>query len=47
MDHDHFPVASRAVKRVLCIPAHEKMTHEQVEYVVSTILTFFGLKRDA
>jgi len=47
MDHGRFPVANHAVKRLLCIPAHEKMTQEQVEYVVSTILTFFGFKRNA
>jgi len=40
-DLSRFPVGNRAVKRVLCIPVHEKMTQEQVEYTASSIREFF------
>jgi dTDP-4-amino-4,6-dideoxygalactose transaminase len=41
MDLSRFPVGNRAVKRILCIPVHEKMTQEQVEYTASSIREFF------
>ena len=47
MEHGRFPVAIRAIKRILCIPAHEKMTQDQVEYVASAILKFFSEKLHA
>jgi len=40
--HGGFPNARRLMKRTLCIPAHEKMTDEQVAYVIESIRTFYG-----
>src|SRR5208337_4022487 len=37
-----FPNALRLVKQVLCIPAHEKMSRADVDYVVGCVRTFFG-----
>jgi len=39
---EQFPVAKRATQRVLCIPAHENMNWEQVEYVAWKIKEFFN-----
>jgi dTDP-4-amino-4,6-dideoxygalactose transaminase len=38
----HFPNASRLVKQVLCIPVHEKLSFDDVHYVVDCIREFFG-----
>lgn len=40
-DLSGFPVGRRAVKRLLCLPAHEKLTQEQVEYVAASVHAFF------
>lgn len=37
-----FPNAQRLVKRILCIPIHEKLTHADVDYVVACIRDFYG-----
>jgi len=34
------PVAERMVDRIICIPNHEKLTDEEVEYVVKTIRAY-------
>lgn len=36
------PVAERLVDQILCIPNHEEMTFEEIEYVVACIRKFFG-----
>ena len=36
----NIPVAERMVERIICIPNHEKLTDEAVEYVVSTIKAY-------
>ena len=41
LDLSRFPVGNGAVKRILCIPVHEKMTQEQVEYTAYSIREFF------
>jgi dTDP-4-amino-4,6-dideoxygalactose transaminase len=38
----HFPNAQRLVKRILCIPAHEKLTRADVDYVAACIHEFYG-----
>lgn len=35
------PVAERVVREILCLPAHEKMFQEDMEYVVDCIKEFF------
>lgn len=37
-----FPVAARAIRRLLCLPAHENMSQEQVEYVIVSVRDFFA-----
>jgi dTDP-4-amino-4,6-dideoxygalactose transaminase len=36
-----FPKAEHMVKRILCIPAHEKMRTEDIEYVCEAIKGFY------
>ena len=40
-----FPNAQRLVKRVLCIPVHEKLTQADTDYVVACIREFYGRDR--
>ena len=40
-DSNRFPNAKRLVQKILCIPANEKITNEQREYVADTIVRFF------
>lgn len=35
------PVAERLVKQILCIPNHEKLQQDELEYIVKTIQDFF------
>src|SRR5438270_13014147 len=37
-----FPNARRLVERILCIPAHEKLTRADIDYVPSNIREFYG-----
>jgi dTDP-4-amino-4,6-dideoxygalactose transaminase len=36
-----YPVARRLVERILCIPANEKVTRDQVDYVAACIRDFY------
>lgn len=36
-----YPVAARATKRLLCLPAHENMTDRQVAHVAASVQAFF------
>lgn len=36
--------ARRLVKQIVCLPAHEKMTYDQVDYVVERIHEFYAAK---
>jgi len=42
MTRGDYPNAQRLVKKILCIPAHEKLTKSDMEYVVSCIHEFYG-----
>ena len=37
----HIPIAVKLVKKILCIPNHDKMTDQQVEYVVGKIYNYY------
>ena len=37
-----FPTATSLVKRLMCIPAHEKLTRVETEYVARSVLNFFN-----
>ena len=39
---ERFPVARRATTRLLCIPANENLTDNQVEFVAGAVKSFFG-----
>jgi dTDP-4-amino-4,6-dideoxygalactose transaminase len=36
-----FPNASRLVRQLLCLPIHEKLTAEDVEYTIGAVRSFF------
>jgi dTDP-4-amino-4,6-dideoxygalactose transaminase len=38
-----YPVAQRLTREILCIPANEKLTNDQVDYVASAICDFYGV----
>ena len=38
----NIPVADRLVNQILSIPNHEKLTNEEIEYIVSCIKSFYG-----
>ena len=37
----HIPIAEKLVKKILCIPNHDKMTDQQVEYVAGKIYNYY------
>ncbi len=37
-----YPIAKRATQRLVCIPANENLTREQVEYVATQVQEFFA-----
>ena len=38
------PKADKLVKKILCVPVHEKLTQKQLDYVVSHFRLFFNKK---
>jgi dTDP-4-amino-4,6-dideoxygalactose transaminase len=46
-DLQQFPMGQSLVKRLLCIPMHEKLTDAQVDRVAETIVRFYGNGRAA
>lgn len=42
LEQGPFPNAERLVESALCLPVHEKLTNEQVEFVASEIRRFYG-----
>jgi dTDP-4-amino-4,6-dideoxygalactose transaminase len=42
-----FPVGREVVRRVLCLPIHEKMPQAQVDYVIAAVRRFFETRRNA
>lgn len=37
----HIPVAERLVQKIVCVPAHEDITHEDIAYVSNAIREFY------
>lgn len=37
----HIPVAETLLKKLLCLPNHEKLTDEDVQYIIKTVKKFF------
>jgi dTDP-4-amino-4,6-dideoxygalactose transaminase len=40
----NIPVAEKAVKNILSLPCHEKLTKEEAKYVADTVIAFFKLR---
>lgn len=38
----HIPVAERLVKKIVCVPAHEDITQDDISYVGNAIREFYG-----
>lgn len=45
--HSAFPVGNAVVRRVLCLPIHEKIPGAQVDYVIAAVQRFFEARKDA
>ena len=41
IDSANFPVTNQLVKEVISLPMHSELTHDQIDYITSTVLEFF------
>jgi dTDP-4-amino-4,6-dideoxygalactose transaminase len=41
IDSADFPVTNKLVKEVISLPMHSELTHDQIDYITSTVLEFF------
>ena len=41
IDSADFPVTNQLVKEVISLPMHSELTHDQIDYITSTVLEFF------
>ena len=42
VDSRNFPITNQLVKEVISLPMHSELTHDQIDYIATTLLQFFN-----